>query len=1208
MYQSKPHAPDDYPQRVRQLLDQLGLSRAEFARRLDVTATTVRNWEMGLAKPSPSSWQRILRAETLGVGGLAADPASGVLLGDLKAVYTADQPAPVMDFAADPEVLRAVAETHRLSYGYLYNPAFAAEISRVDPLPHQRLAVYEHMLPQPRLRFLLADDAGAGKTIMAGLYIREMLARRLVRRVLVVPPAGLVSNWERELRTLFNLSFRVITGGDCRDANPFASLDSNLAIVSLDTLAGQRVFSRLQEPATIPYDLAIFDEAHKLSADREPDFYVRKTDRYRLAEALAGAWSDEARWQLDWQVTHLLLLTATPHMGKDYPYYALWRLLEPQVLGTHEAFRVYPPEARARHILRRTKEEMVYYSGQLIYPIRVSDTLSYELSQGEVSEQTLYDQTTDYIENVYNRARMLNRSAARLAMSIFQRRMASSTYALLRSLERRRQRIDALIEAIRSGQITAEQLRDQQSRLDRLSDPLESMTADEESVEDSQEENEAREAQLLAGVVVANLTELGAERERVDYLHNLAQQVYDLGEDSKFARLREVIRDERFAGEKLIIFTEHRDTLDFLVRSFGQLGYTGQIAQIHGGMSTQIDPRTGLSERDEQVELFRKPVAEGGARILVATDAAGEGINLQFCWLMVNYDIPWNPARLEQRLGRIHRYKQTHDPVHMVNLVAGKTREGRVMRTLLDKLETIRAELKSDKVFDVVGRLFEGVSLADYMERVLQRGDFEAVEQELAGKLTKEQVQAIQTRERSLLGGGGDVRQNLPRLQAELSQEVYRHLLPGYVRRFVEQAAPLLGIALEEHGDGTFALRPARPGALDALWPLLERYPVDLRDRLTYERPTGAAQAIFLHPGEPVFDALQALLGQRYAGEALRGSVFVDAAAEQATLFHLALVEVVRQADPALHALAREELIDLRLAALRQDAQGVITPASVESLFLWQPLAHGAAAALDLVATGRQLTQQAADHAIAHIAQPLAQQHRQALLDKLPERRRFLEAGFDYQAIELASTRSSWNEKAKAGHPRAKDEANKIKQRQRRLAEQREEALACLAREPELIAVGEVTFLAHALVLPSNSPDDQKRQDAQVEAIAVQVATAFETARHAVIRDVSTPDRAVAVGLEPHPGYDMLSKRPDGTDLAIEVKGRAAGGHVEISQNEWVKACNLRDRYWLYVVHDCATPQPRLRRIQDPWTHLIAHAKGSMIIGEQQILLAAEAE
>ena len=231
---------------------------------------------------------------------------------------------PDIDFVSDPERVRVIAEGERLTYGHLFNPAFATEISLIDPLPHQRIAVYEHMLTQTRLRFLLADDAGAGKTIMAGLYIREMLARRLLSRVLIVPPAGLVGNWEREMGSLFSLPFRVVAWSESRFENPFAGPGSNLLIVSVDTLAGERMFSRLQEPSVPPYDLAIFDEAHKLSTDREPDFRVRKTDQYRLAEALAGVQSEDPRWQLDWSCHHLLLLTATPHMGKDFPYYGLW--------------------------------------------------------------------------------------------------------------------------------------------------------------------------------------------------------------------------------------------------------------------------------------------------------------------------------------------------------------------------------------------------------------------------------------------------------------------------------------------------------------------------------------------------------------------------------------------------------------------------------------------------------------------------------------------------------------------------------------------------------------------------------------------------------------------------------------------------------------------------------------------------------------------
>ena len=491
-------------------------------------------------------------------------------------------PAPIIDFTTDPEVVRVVSEGERLACCHQFNPAFAAEISRIDPLPHQRLAVYDHMLTQPRLRFLLADEPGAGKTIMAGLYIREMLSRRLIRRVLIVPPAGLVGNWERELRTLFGLDFRIVTGGEARSGNPFAGPGGDMIIVSVDTLGGDRPFARLQEPAVEPYDLIIFDEAHKLGADRQPDFTIRRTDRYRLAEALAGIPVGDPRWSLDWSCNHLLLLTATPHMGKDFPYYALWRLLEPDVLSTVDAFNAYPPNARRRHFIRRTKEEMVRFDGSRIYPNRVTDTLSYDLTQGEVSEQTLYDRTTDYIETYYNRARILNRSAARLAMSIFQRRLASSTYALLRSFERRLEKLDTLIQSIESGRITADELAIMQRKLD-VKDVLDEETGDEEASKNGQEENEVAEGKAMGGVVAVSLAELSAEHAQVEALLRLAKQVDAKGDESKFDKLREVLEDPTSRDEKLIIFTEHRDTLYYIVRRLERLGFAGQIASIHGG-------------------------------------------------------------------------------------------------------------------------------------------------------------------------------------------------------------------------------------------------------------------------------------------------------------------------------------------------------------------------------------------------------------------------------------------------------------------------------------------------------------------------------------------------------------------------------------------------------------------------------------------------
>lgn len=1190
--------PPDYSDRIKALRRSLDLTQVRLAELMGVSFQSVNRWENGASRPSPLAWQQIARAEQVGIDGLGGS-ASRRAIKEPLAEYAAEAIGiPDIDFLADPEAVRAVAEAERLAYGHLFNPAFATEISLIDPLPHQRIAVYDRMLTQPRLRFLLADDAGAGKTIMAGLYIREMLSRRLIRRVLVVPPAGLVGNWERELRTLFNLSFTIVLGGDARSSNPFVGPDGDLVIISVDTLAANRAFERLQEPDVLPYDLVIFDEAHKLSADRELDFRVRKTDRYRLAEALAGAPNLEPRWQLNWSANHVILLTATPHMGKDYPYYALWRLLEPEALSTIDAFNAYPADARQRHFIRRTKEEMVRFDGTPIYPTRVSDTLSYDLSLGEASEQTLYDETTNYIQTYYNRARILNRSAARLAMSVFQRRLASSTYALLRSFERRLAKLDALIDDIRSGRITPEQLVARQDRLDNVPDVFNEKTADEETAADGFEENETVEDRAAGAFVARSLDELEAERTQVERLVDLAQRVYDQGTEAKFDKLREVLRKPEYENEKFIIFTEHRDTLWFLVRRLEGLGFTGQIAQIHGAMDYR--------EREEQVELFRKPLDQGGARYLIATDAAGEGINLQFCWLMVNYDIPWNPARLEQRMGRIHRYGQKHDPVIIINLVAGKTREGRVLRTLLKKLEAIRKELGSDKVFDVIGRLFEGVSLAEFLSQALSDEGADEAGKRIDGTLTVAQVRALQVREQRLLGDGGDVKAELPSLKRRLEGEELRRLLPGYVRQFIARATPLLGIQVEGDLDKTFALRPARTGALDPIWPILETYPPERRERLTVYRPRNGEDVIFLHPGEPVFERLRSWVLQRFGRDALRGAGFVDPNAEQPYLFHLALVEVERQADLAFAALNQREVLEYRLVGLRQEENGQISTCPVEYLLLLRGGNGIPVSAARFAVGANELRDAARAYVVSDVATPLADRHRQALLGDLAARADFVSRGYDFQDAELAGQRTRLTERSRAGDTWATGELTKTKARQRELATRREHALATLRREPELVACGDVSFLAHALVVPSDDPADRMRHDQEVEQVAVRVARAFEESHQAVVRDVSTPPLARAARLEDYPGFDLLSRRPDGSELAVEVKGRAGIGDVELKENEWAKACNLAERYWLYVVYDCASAHPRLLRVQDPFRKLVVRAKGGVLIGEHEVFASAE--
>ncbi len=1188
--------PPEYSKRVKRFRERFGLTQVELAERLGVSFTTVNRWENGQTRPSPLAWSRLQRMD--GEQPDSVNPATADSGLDSNA-------APPLDFTASPEVVRVLAEGERLSFGHMFNPVFATEISQIDPLPHQRIAVYEHMLKQSPLRFLLADDAGAGKTIMSGLYIREMISRRLIRRVLVIPPAGLIGNWRSELATLFGLQFNIIRGVDAKSGNPFGGERSDSVIVSVDTLAGARMFARLGEPDVQPYDLVIFDEAHKLSADRGGDLRVNKTERYKLAEGLCGVPDAEPGWRLPWAAHHVLLLTATPHQGKDYPYYALWRLLEPKILATPHAFDEYPAQQRLAKFIRRTKEEMVQLDGKPLYPRRISDTLGYDLTCGPNSEQALYDQTTDYMRHVYNRAKVLNRSAAQMAMSVLQRRLASSTYALLRSLRRRIDKLEGLIRQLQTGELTPEQLVILQRNLEREHDVLDSKTADEEDSSAGCEEGEISEESLLAGVLASSMAELVAERDEVVRLCDLARDVYEHGGESKFDKLREVLADQRFAGEKFIIFTEHRDTLDYLAKRLGGMGYTEQIARIHGGMD--------YVRRQEQVEKFRRPNEQDGAQFMVCTDAAAEGINLQFCWIMINFDVPWNPARLEQRMGRIHRYGQKHDPVQIVNLIAPKTREGLVLKTLLTKLEAIRNALGTEKVYDSIGRLFEGVSLRDYMERAAL-GDADAVANELDGRLTAEQVAALVAKETRIYGDGGDVKRRLPELRRDLQQEAYCRLLPGYVRNYVENAAPLVDVEIDGDMNGCFTLRPGREGAVDALLREAEIYSPRQRSCFSVIRPDPAEKdrIIWLHPGEPVFDRFRSIVSEQLQAQARRGAVFVDPMCTKPYLFHLALIKILRHADRELADLAQEELLDCRLVGIRQNEGAEIAPCAVEHLLLLKGR-HGGLPpeAQRLAMAAERLTEQASAYATESVARSLASQRRQTLLATMAERRDFIRRGFAYQEVELAEAREKQRaEKARTGNTAAAKALGGIKEQQRSLAHRRDMALATLTREPDLIGPGNIKFLAHALVVPSADPDDVKRQDAEVEKIAIDVARAFEETAGATVKDVQTPELARAAGLTDNPGFDLLSMTGTGAcrTKAIEVKGRAGTGDVEVTSNEWARAANLRDGYWLYVVYDCATPAPRLVRVQDPFGSLLAKAKGSVVVSVAAIVNASVEE
>ena len=457
----------------------------------------------------------------------------------------------------------------------------------------------------------------------------------------------------------------------------------------------------------------------------------------------------------------------------------------------------------------------------------------------------------------------------------------------------------------------------------------------------------------------------------------------------------------------------------------------------------------------------------------------------------------------------------------------------------------------------------------------------------------------------------------LPRLKDEAEQENYRRLLPGYVRRFVEKAALLLDLRIDGDPEGTFTLAPKRRGAVDSLLPALETYSETARRRLTVYKPENREDAVWVHPGEPVFDGLSAAIVDRFGRDGRRGSVFVDPYASEPYLFYIGLVSVGRSGRVAqgtdLLAGGRREtapkLLESRLVGLRQSSDGVVEESPVERLLLLRGLRGFAPSRVPLATFARRMTRDAASFARKEVVERLAQAHRNRILDDLPSRMAFVKRGFDFQVAELAAARSRFSEKVRAGDQKAKSRLSSVKRRQRGLRVSRDRRIAELQAEPELVHSGDFKFLVHALVVPVQDSKEVERYDARVEDVAVRVATAYEERFYAKVEDVSRPELARRAGLTDWPGFDLWSRRRN-ENRAIEVKGRAGSGSVEVEDNEWASACNLRDGYWLYVVFDCATPHPRLVRVSDPFGKLLARRRGSVTfsIPAAALLEAAESD
>ncbi|MGQ9458983.1 MAG: DEAD/DEAH box helicase, partial [Anaerolineae bacterium] len=707
-----------------------------------------------------------------------------------------------MDFSGRAEAFFLAVEAHRIRFAYQFDPLYAVNVSQVDPLPHQMEAVYHHILRNPRIRFLLADDPGAGKTIMAGLLLKELKYRGLVQRSLIVVPGHLRDQWLRELRDRFGEHFTVVDRGVMN-----ATWGRNIwqeepqVITSMDFAKQEDVLAAL---SNVRWDLVIVDEAHKMAAYR----YGRKTDRterYRLGEALSGS------------SQFLLFLTATPHRGDPENFRLFLDLLEPGLFVTTELLAESVQNRDNPLFLRRLKEDLKRFDGTPIFPPRHVHTPKYRLNDDEVR---LYNAVTDYVEESYNKALQKEKRNVAFALLILQRRLASSVRAVRRSLERRKRRLEELLKL---GQWLAE-----------------GREVDEEALEDSPELERLRQEEELVERLTAAETreELQQEIELLGDLIHLARGVERTGTETKLEELRKVLESEpvRQRGEKLLIFTEARDTLDYLAERLREWGYS--VVTLHGGMN--------LDERIQAEHDFRDK-----AQIMVSTEAGGEGINLQFCSLMVNYDIPWNPNRLEQRMGRIHRYGQRNE-VHIYNLVAYNTREGKVMRALFEKLERIREVYGNDRVFDVIGDILPGVSLKDLIvDAIANRRTLDDIVAELERVPDEE---ALRRLKEAALTGLATRHVDLQSVLGDERAARENRLVPEYVERFFQRACQFLDVPLERRQDGLWRI-PRVPYDVRNVSPEFKRrfgpvFPEYLR--FTFDKKIAQREgAEFLAPGHP---------------------------------------------------------------------------------------------------------------------------------------------------------------------------------------------------------------------------------------------------------------------------------------------------------------------------------------------------------------------
>lgn len=1098
-------------------------------------------------------WDFVVRTPD---GGLLAITLDESEVGDIEIVSTDSAPT----FEGDPRRFRLGVEALRIENAFRHDMA-ALAVSNISPLPHQLDAVYGAFLDEPRLRFLLADDPGAGKTIMAGLYIKELMLRRAADRVLIVTPANLRPQWQRELAERFEIhcvQFDSAMFDATPTQNPWDAHD--LVIVSRDFLKREAVAETFAA-AEKEWDLAIVDEAHGYSLQVDAKGAINKrSERYRAGERIAE------------KAHRLILLTATPHSGRNESMWGLLRLLDPDAYGDRCPKKL---ELNATQYRKVAKEQMVDMAGNKLFRPRYPHTLGYEL---EGKELDLYNAVTNFVAKELAEIRGdTGRGAAGFALTTMQRRLASSVRAIKRTLERR---VDRLERALADPEAYLRTRKEFQAGV---------FPEDPDDVGDLDEQELWKlEEKALEEWLPSTVAELEAELEALRPLLVQAQETEAAGTERKLNELLDVVAKEGLRDDpskKLLIFTEHKDTLDLLVE---KLGPDFDVALIHGGMK--------LRERIAAEKEFRER-----AQIMVATEAAGEGINLQFCHLMVNYDIPWNPNRLEQRMGRIHRIGQTRD-VHIFNLVATNTREGHVLATLLRKIENMGHQL-GDEVFDVIGETFAGFRLKDLLEQVL------------AGEVSKEDAAAA-------VGGEGVDSEIEAKFKALTEKALAAHHLdwqveadraaraeekrlpPGYLERFFRDAVDLLGGTVADRLDpGTLRVtrtpdhlvaRSRLAGATREVFPTYERLTFDkavaLRPRSTAEEQA-MPEPELCGPGHPLFDSVIVDVIDRTRDDVDAGAAFTSPDVEAPAVVRFLTGDSIDGNDEVVHRA---------FATVSQPDGGALTATRTLLYDLLPRTESGPPAPVtsldELVAWARR-------HEFErHFVQAKAERARVADIQE-----DYLKRSFAAILLRHQDTLFDLDDEVAKGSAGAEGRLRKAELAKAQVEEKRERRLEA-TRRGRNVRRGQVRVLATARLLPSVLPDGSvapphgaKYASAEIEQIAVAEAMKYE-------REVRGADFVKSVETD-NVGFDLLSVK--GIERrCIEVKGRAGVGNVELTWSEFAKAIELGNDYWLYVVLDCGTPTPRLYRVQNPAQRLASSWRSNLDVryrvDPQPVIDAAE--